>query len=180
MRLQRISVLMTVTTPPAGIESLAPVFRDWVREHRLTGSAVDVMTEPGGQRHAEVVLVGMEGDVAVQDTGRRTVLRYTLKRARDGEAAQHIVLALGRLLEAAGEVERDTGLLVDRSSVTVYIADRRNAPNTAQVRGSLQSEVVSAVTSTLGFVAPDIIGGSVDPRDPLSWTIRSATASLAA
>ncbi len=181
MQLQRISVVMPLDGPAASVGSVAPVSRRWSRERwsqRLSakGARGDRAADGSG-----VVLAGFDGDLVVEEGDQGPVLRYTLKSAEDGEPAQHIVLALGRLLEAAGRLERASGVRVDRSSVTVQIADRLNAPNTDEVRQRLQAEVVSAVTSTLGFATPDIIGGSVDPRDPLSWTLRGLAApSMAA
>ncbi len=180
MRLQRISVVVPLEDSSVSVEAVVPVFHKWIKERRLEGLPIDVARYGHVPNGPGVILIGFEGDLALEETTGAPALRYTLKRAEDGDAAQHIVLALGRLLEAAGELEKDAGIRVDRSSVTVRIADKLNAPNTDENRQALQGEVVSAVTSTLGFNAPDVIGGSTDPRDALSWTVRGGTASLAA
>lgn len=180
MRLQRISVVMPLVDPSTDIDSVIPVFHRWIKERRLEGLPIDVARYGHVPNGPGIILIGFEGDIAIEETTGVPALRYTLKRAEDGDAAQHVVLAIGRLLEAAAELEKETDIRVDRSSVTVRIADKLNAPNTDENRQAFQSEVVSAVTSTFGFAAPDIIGGSTDPRDALSWTIRESVTAAAA
>ncbi len=171
MTLQRISIAMPLVDAAADPESVVPVFHRWISERRLEGLPIDVARYGHVPDGPGVILIGFDGDLALEETGGHASLRFTLKRSQESDVTHQVALATGRLLEAAQELESDTDLRVDRTATTVRISDKLNAPNTDAVRAELVDAVVSGVAATVGYGAPQVTPGSTDPRDPVTWTI---------
>lgn len=180
MTLQRVSAVMPLVDRSFDPATAIPTFHEWIRERTLEGLPIDVARYGHVPQGPGIVLIGFEGDVAIEEADGVPALRYTLKRGGDGAVSQQVVLAVGRLVEAADRLHADLGVQVDRSQVTVRIADKLTAPNDDATRQALAPEVVTGVASVLGFGEPEITVGSTDPRDQLALTVSGTPAVVTA
>ncbi len=179
MRLQRLSVLAGFTDPGVDPEELVATFHNWVRDRTLGGLPIDVARYNHVPDGPGTVLIGFEGDYAVDMSLGRPALRYTLKRQNEGSVAELVALAVGRLQQAAAQLADDTGHTVDLAQVVVRIADKLVAPNTEATRQRVQCDVVAAVAAALGLSDPEVSFGTLDPRDPVTIVVSGVGAPAA-
>lgn len=171
MRLQRLSVLAPLVDADADPEDFVGVFHEWVRDTTLGGLPIDVARYNHVPNGPGTVLIGFEGDYAVETTSGAPALRYTLKRENQGSVAELVSLAVGRLQQAAAQLSTDTGHAVDLGRITVRIADRLVAPNTPEGRELVGGDVVAAVAAATGIDDPVAALGATDPREPITLTV---------
>ena len=180
MRLQRVSVIAPFANPDVNPETFVATFHGWVRDKTLGGLPIDVARYNHVPEGPGTVLIGFEGDYAVETSTGVPALRYTLKRENQGSVAELVSLAVGRLQQAAAAIASETGEAVDLGTVTVRIADKLVAPNTEQGRELVQADPVAAVAATVGFNDPTVAIGTLDPRDPITIVVTAPGAVGAA
>lgn len=169
MSLQRLSVSVPVTDTAIDPESLVPVFHRWIRENAVEGLLIDVARYAHVPDGPGIVLIGHEGDYALDLAGGRPWLRYTLKRDNVGTPKELIARAIRRL-DAAISAAEDDGIATDADAIVVQVYDRLRAPNTPQTSAMLTPDIVAAVEEARGVpVTPD--GASGDVRDPFRVTL---------
>ncbi len=87
-----------------------PIFHRWIQSGALDGLLIDVADYTHLNDGPQVVLVGHEGNLSVDDGGGRSGLVYTLKRAPEGPLVDRL-LAVVRMVATAGHLlESDTEL----------------------------------------------------------------------
>lgn len=171
MRLQRVSVLAPLASSNADPEDFVATFHTWVRDRTLGGLPIDVARYNHVPDGPGTVLIGFEGDYAIERSMGVPALRYTLKRENQGSVAEIVSLAVGRLQQAAARLHADTGVAVDTDTITVRIADKLEAPNTDATRQSIEGDVVAAVSASFGWDSPTVAFGTLDPRDPVTIVV---------
>lgn len=176
MRLQRVSVLAPFVDASVDPEAFVATFHNWVRDKTLGGLPIDVARYNHVPDGPGTLLIGYEGDYAVECSTGVPALRYTLKRENQGSVAELVTLAIGRLQHAAERIVADTGHGVDMGVITVRIADKLAAPNTEDGRQRVQADVVAAVSASVGIADPHVTFGSLDPRDPITIAIAASEA----
>jgi len=179
MRLQRLSVLAPFANSDVDPEVFVATFHGWVRDKTLGGLPIDVARYNHVPEGPGTVLIGFEGDYAVETSTGVPALRYTLKRENQGSVAELVSLAVGRLQQAAATIAAETGEAVDLGTITIRIADKLVAPNTDEGRQLVQTDAVAAVAATVGFADPQVAFGTLDPRDPITIVV-SAPGAVAA
>ena len=168
-------MLAPLTAPDADPEAFVATFHDWVRDKTLGGLPIDVARYAHVPDGPGTLLIGFEGDYAIDLSTGVSCLRYTLKRENQGSVAELVSLAIGRLQQAAAQLTADAGTEVDLTQVTVRIADKLVAPNTDEGRQLVQADVVAAATAALGLAEPEVAFGTLDPRDPITIVVSGAT-----
>jgi hypothetical protein len=178
-RLQRVSVAVPFVEevdPGAFI----PVFHDWIRRGAVEGMLIDVARYAHVYEGPGVMLVGHEGDYAVDFLGGAPSLRYTLKRDAPGTPRELVARSLRRLAGAIVEVRSAPGEEVDDGTIDIRVYDRLRAPNTAETAATLTSQIEAGVRDVLGHVAEGPVVLSTDPREPFGLRVRlTEAASLA-
>ena len=167
MSLQRLSVSIPLTDASIDPESIVPVFHGWIRENTVDGLLIDVARYghvPGGPG---IVLIGHEGDYALDLAGGRPWLRYTLKRDNEGTPQELVARALARL-DAAAAAAGSAGIGTDPKEVVIQVYDRLRAPNTAETAAALTPQVVAAIAQARGKEPTVMGGGEGDPRAPFA------------
>jgi hypothetical protein len=171
MRLQRLSVVAPFANADVDPEIFVGTFHEWVRDKTLGGLPIDVARYNHVPEGPGTVLIGFEGDYAVETSTGVPALRYTLKRDNQGSVAELVTLAVGRLQQAAATIAEQTGESVDFGTITLRIADKLVAPNTDAGRQLVQADAVAAVAATLGLTDPQVSIGTLDPRDPITLVV---------
>jgi hypothetical protein len=170
MSLQRISVSVPILDIAIDPESVVPMFHDWIRAGAVEGLLIDVARYAHVPDGPGIVLIGHEGDYALDLAAGRPWLRYTLKRDNDGSPRELVARSLSRLAEAAAQAAL-AGLETDDGEIVVRIYDRLRAPNDSAARVALTPEVTAGIGDVVGDVALRSSGLSDDPREPLGFRV---------
>jgi hypothetical protein len=168
MQLQRISVkFFTQDGVNVDLPAVIPVFHDWIKNASVPGMLIDVHDYkhvPGGPG---ILLVGHEGDYALDLADDQHGVTFTHKRKREteGDVAANLRTALTNAITAAQELQSATSITFDPSRVRVSVSDRRQAVNSDATDAALRP-IATAVAAELfgaGAVVSRIEG---DERTP--------------
>ena len=170
MSLQRVSVAVPFVSE-IDPEAFVPVFHDWIRRGAVEGLLIDVARYGHVQEGPGIMLVGHEGDYAIDLLGGRTSLRYTLKRDAPGTPQELVARALRRLTGAIAEAREVPGVELDEREVDVRVYDRLHAPNTPETAALLTGEIEAGVVDVLGDVTVSSRLLEDDPREPFGLRV---------
>ena len=148
MELQHLDVKLPLDPPsPAELEALIPIFHQWIRD----GDGDELLIDVADFRHVnggpEVILIGHEGNYALDNTDGRPGLRYTRKTALPGTNAERLGQAIGALAKARRRLEAEPALAgklrLDRHAMASRITVRHLAPNRQETLGGLAPEIAA-------------------------------------
>ena len=82
----RISAKLFIDQPTqANLDNVIPIFHDWIRDQKTDHLLIDVVDYRHVHNGPGVILIGHEGDYAIDAAKGRTGLLYTNKRSRSDE-----------------------------------------------------------------------------------------------
>ncbi len=129
-----------------------PVFHRWIQAKSLEGLLIDVADYTHLSDGPQVVLVGHQGNLSVDDAGGRTGLMYTLKRAPEGPLVDRF-LAVVRTLATAGHLLESDAELGDQVSFLgnelVFMPNDRLIAPADQASDELIRPTIQAVAERL-------------------------------
>ena len=134
-------------------EQFIAVFHDWVREQAGESVLIDVADYSHVPEGPGVMLIGLEADCSIDETGGRWGLLYNRKGAQDGNNADRIRDAVKHAADACVKLEAqfsEEGLAFSRTEFDVIINDRALAPNSAESWEAAQPEIQATLESVLG------------------------------
>jgi hypothetical protein len=150
--------------------TLIPIFHRWIQTHAVEGLLIDVTDYKHVPQGPGLLLIGHEGDYAIDESDGRLGLRYILKREPHDSLASQLATAIRRLQGAIRQLETDLPNLSFETSIgTIQFLDRLNAPNTPEFFAQAQAELgetfqLEAVTTdpravlTINFTAKALVG----------------------
>jgi hypothetical protein len=153
MDLNRISVKFPVAAPASvHTDKLVPLFHRWIQEHAIEGVLVDVANYDHVPDGPGVMLIGDEGDHAIDFTEGKPQFAYTRKRAMPGGLRDKLRITLRTALAGIKVLQDNPAphgpISIRLSEATISLIDRLHAPNNegtwAKVRGDIEA-VVSEV-----------------------------------
>lgn len=155
MNAQKIAVKLFLADPASLHHgALVPVFHQWIQaqavEEHLTVDVTDYEHVPSGPG---TVLVCHEGNFYGDSTDGRPGLMYQRKQPLPGDFSDRLTTVLRHTLLAAARLESHPGLKFRTDELTIKIADRLLAPNTAETFAAVRDQIESALTALLGPVA---------------------------
>jgi hypothetical protein len=181
MELHRISAKFFLAEPDGfDLAAVVPVFHRWIQERTVEGMPVDVADYRHVPDGPGVVLIGHEGDLAVDCVGGRVGVLYRRKRDMTGTLAERIAAVLRSAAAAAARLESDPAfagkvrIRTDEAELTLL--DRLRAPDTAAAFGALRPEIEKAAKAVFGGSAAAVERGGGDGRAALSVMIRPSAA----
>jgi hypothetical protein len=174
MTLQRVSVAVPLADASTTPDAFIPVFHDWIRRNAVDGLLIDVARYGHVHNGPGVMLVGHEGDYAIDFLDGRPSLRYTLKRDAPGTPSELVARSLRRLAGAIDEARVAPGIAVVEHEVDVRVYDRLRAPNTSETTAALTGEVEGGVRDVWGVPAVHSTTLSDDPREPFGLRVTVA------
>ncbi|MEE8433617.1 MAG: hypothetical protein V3S64_02405 [bacterium] len=148
MELQHLDVKLPLDPPtPAELEALIPIFQQWIRDG--DGDGDELLIDVADFRHVhggpEVILIGHEGNYALDNTDGRSGLRYTRKTVLPGTNAERLGQAIGALAKARRRLEAEPALAgklrFHRHEMEIRINDRHLAPNRQETFDALAPEI---------------------------------------
>jgi hypothetical protein len=139
MELQHVNVkLPVIDVAEFELESLIPIFHRWIQDKVFEERLLDIADYRHVHNGPGVVLIGHEGDYAVDNTDGRLGVRYNRKAALEGSNCDRLKQAARAALKACQTLEGETSLggrlRFNGQDVEVFINDRLLAPNREETR----------------------------------------------
>lgn len=166
-------------------ESVSPsafvkVFHRWIQRGAVEDMLIDVHNYAHIHEGTGILLVGHEGDYAIDFADGRPGILYRLKRGEKGEFVDALQVALRRVVAAAELLEQDSTLkgklAVARGEVDVAVLDRLQFPNEPDTFRAIEADLSRALESEVGMKDFALQRNENDPREPLS--IRAVSGAL--
>lgn len=175
--------------PPAFI----PLFHRWIQEHTAPGLSIDVADYAHVHQGPGVLLIGHEGDYALDFAGDRPGLLYRGKRQgwQDGAARPaeglleaRLRLVLGNLLHAAAALQTGAHRAGATAAAFRYrpdeiewsFPDRLQTPNDASTYQAVAARLAALLTQLTPDAEVQLRQTHPDPRLPLTITTTLAGA----
>ncbi len=155
MQLQHVNIKMFVEGP-LGIDParVIDIFHAWIRDKALDGLLIDVADYRHVPAGPGVMLIGLEGDYNLDNTGDRWGLRYNRKASLDGSNDDRLRQAIQAAAKACLLLEEtlanESPLKFCRDEFELCINDRAHAPNTPDTLSVCLPEVETFVAGFLG------------------------------
>ena len=119
-----------------------PVFHQWIREGALDGLLLDVADYRHLSDGPQLLLVGHEGNLALDESNGRSGLLYTAKRVPGDSFGARLSQVARRLLTAARRLEEDETLTpsprFDSGRIELISNDRLAAPTDEDAAAALR------------------------------------------
>jgi len=156
---------------------LIPVFHRWIQEHAVPGVLIDVADYSHVHEGPGVMLIGHEGDYALDERGGRRGLVYWSKRGHERDLATRLQAVARAALAAcerlAGEPELAGRLAFRGDALEVAARDRLAAPNSDATWRAFEPAV--AVLATALYPGLELsIARERDPKAPFAVTLEIA------
>lgn len=189
----RISAKLFIDQPTqANLDNVIPIFHDWIRDQKTDHLLIDVVDYRHVHNGPGVILIGHEGDYAIDAAKGRTGLLYTNKRSRSDEdyskpqdALQNrLFKSVQALLHAAVALEQEPAFsgkfALSAREIEITFLDRLQTPNSPETVAIL-TNIVAELAAKLypeQSVRVDAIdlGANRTPVIRLQTTERAATA----
>lgn len=130
------------------------VFHAWVKDQVFDGLLIDVADYRHVPAGPGILLVGLEGDFAMDNTDDRWGLRYNRKAPLAGSNADRFRQALSAAVEAGLRLQDqfadDGPLTFDPNAFELFVNDRALAPNTAETFAAFKPEIEGFLNTVLG------------------------------
>jgi hypothetical protein len=145
MNLQHVNVKLLASDPKkVDLEPLVPIFHSWIEQKVFEELLLDVADYRHVPAGPGVILIGLQADYSVDNTGDRLGVRYNRKAALDGDnqeclrqAAHAALIAFQRLEQ---EPRLDGKLRFDGQEIEVFVNDRLVAPNSEATREAFRAD----------------------------------------
>lgn len=177
MVLQHINVkLLLDHSDEIDLEPLVPVFHSWIQEQGRDELLLDVADYRHVHAGPGIVLIGLEANYSVDNTGNRPGVRYNRKAAFDGSNQDRLQQAAAAALKACRRLESDSRLnskfRFNGQEIEFSINDRLLAPNTAQTRDAIQPELAPFLAGLFSGTGFDV-SYDENPRNLFSVLVKS-------
>ena len=170
---ERIQIKLFLTEK-IDLTDLIPIFHRWIQENELDGLLIDVADYRHVPNGPGLLLMGHEGDYALDVADGRPGVTYKHKRDWPIEAetfTSRLALTMSRALRAAELLNRDAVLTVDLGRIEIRFADRLALPNTAESFESIREVLQSETQDHLGPIGTISNLAADDPRKALTLEI---------
>ncbi len=180
MELQQISAkIYAQNSTPLSSEVLIPIFHNWIRAGALDKLLIDVVDYSHVPNGPGVMLIAHEGHYGLDLSDGRPGVRWAAKRDPAGPPAQKIAAALSDALRAAQALENDpmtaNQIAFDTARILIRVESRLEVENKDDDLARLRPVVEQVLASLYGEAGFELSPLS-DPRDPIGFEVRGATA----
>jgi hypothetical protein len=146
IQLQHVNVkLFASDGAPVDLEPLIPIFNGWIRDRVFEEMLLDVADYRHVPNGPGMMVIGLQANYSVDNTGGRLGVRYNRKAALEGtnfdRLKQATRAALGCFQRLEAETSLKGALKFGGREVEVLINDRALAPNNDATRVSAQPEL---------------------------------------
>jgi hypothetical protein len=190
----RISAKLFIDQPTqANLDNAIPIFHDWIRDQKTDHLLIDVVDYRHVHNGPGVILIGHEGDYAIDAANGRTGLLYTNKRSRSAESysepqdalQNRLYKSVQALLHAAVALEQEPAfggtLALSTQEIEITFLDRLQTPNNPKTIAILTNAVAELAAKLYRDQAVQVdaidLGANRTPVIRLQTTESAATAS---
>jgi len=178
MNLQHVNVKLLARDPEkVDLEPLIPIFHSWIANKVFEELLLDVADYRHVPAGPGVVLIGLQADYSVDNTGDRLGVRYNRKAALDGDnqeclrQAARAALTAFQLLE--NEPHLEGKLKFDGREIEVFVNDRLVAPNREATREAFRVDFQKFFEQLLGG-GEFSLAYDTDPRRLFGLTLKTS------
>ena len=180
MELQHVNVKLRLTDAGGfDLEPLIPIFHSWIQNKVFEERLLDIADYRHVHNGPGVVLIGHEGDYAVDNTDGHLGVRYNRKAALEGSDRDRLKQAARAALNACQRLEGEASLggklRFNGQDVEVFINDRLLAPNREETREGVRPDF-EAFSEELFRGADYSSAYGSDPRRLFSVSLRASRA----
>ncbi|MBZ0300899.1 MAG: hypothetical protein K8J31_14215 [Anaerolineae bacterium] len=166
-------------SPPADVDlsKIVPIFQRWIQREWVEGMLIDIANYDHVHQGPGVILIGDEGDYALDTRDGKPGIMYTYKRQTADTLADNLRTASRRALVAGQKLSGErtlSGITFDYAQAQIMFLDRLNAPNTAEGLSVMAGEIESFVSVLYAGAKVQIDRTYSDPREPLSLSLTTA------
>jgi hypothetical protein len=130
------------------------IFHRWIQDQALEELLIDVADYRHVPNGPGVILVALEADYSMDNTGGRLGLRYNRKAPLAGSGEDRIRQALRSAAKACllleTELAEEGPLKFSRQQLELLVNDRALAPNTPETYAACQEELQTCLATVLG------------------------------
>jgi len=178
MELQHVNVKLLVKDPEGiDLEPLIPIFHSWIQDRVFEERLLDIADYRHVHHGPGVVLIGHEGDYAVDNTDGRLGVRYNRKNGLEGSNRDRMKQAARAALNACRRLESEASLgdklRFNGQDVEVFINDRLLAPNRLETREAVNLEFQSFAEELFGGAEHSLSYPS-EPRRLFAVSLRAS------
>src|SRR4051794_21881369 len=152
MQAQKLCVKLFLKDPAQlhGLK-LVPVFQSWIQMHAVEDHlAIDVADYEHVPDGPGTVLVTHEANFSLDNGGGRPGLLYQRKQPLPGGFGGRLGTIFSATLQGAARLEENPGLEFRTDEISLRIADRLLAPNTAETFATVKPELEAFLRKLLG------------------------------
>ena len=180
MELQHVNVKLLLADPEGfDLEPLIPIFHSWIQDKIFEERLLDIADYRHVHNGPGVVLIGHEGDYAVDNTDGHLGVRYNRKAALEGSNRDRLKQATRAALTACQCLEQETRLggklRFNGQDVEVFINDRLLAANREATRQAARPDFQAFSQALFRGADYSSVYGS-DPRRLFSVSLRASRA----
>jgi len=151
MELQHVNVKLLANAPASfDLEPLIPIFHSWIQDKVFDERLLDIADYRHVNDGPGIILIGLEGDYAVDNTGGRLGVRYNRKAGLAGSNAARLMQAAQAALSACRRLENEPALggklKFNGQDVELFVNDRMLAPNNEQTRAAVEPDLKAFFT----------------------------------
>lgn len=176
MELQHLNVKIFVDGElKVDLQRFIETFHRWVSAQVLDEMLIDVADYRHVPHGPGVVLIGLDADYGMNQTGGRFGLLHNRKAPVEGTNADRLRQALTAAASVCLRLESEMeGLRFSRTEFDLFINDRALAPNTAETFAACGDELTSALQGLLGHDDFELSYEVGDPRRLFTVAVRCA------
>lgn len=169
MNLQHLTIRFPFDgEPKLNLARAIELFHGWVSAQSLEGMSIDVVDYRHVPNGPGVVLIGLEGDYYLNETG----LRYSRKAAVEGTSLDALKQAFSAGSTVCSRLEAEfDGLKFCRKNFEIAVNDRAVAPNTIDTFEQIKGDIESFFAGELGAGSANVSYCEGDPRKLLTVKI---------
>ena len=154
------------------LPGLIPVFHGWIQEKKVDGLPIDVADYKHVVDGPGVLLVGHEGDYALDGANGRFGLRYDFKREWPHDTlAGRLHIVLQRLLHGAHLLAEDADLTVNTAALQLVFLDRLRTPNTAATLAAVRDDIEAVLKELFAGGPVSLAWVEADERRPFTLDV---------
>ncbi len=177
MQPKRFGVKFFVTDPGSvELSKFVPIYQRWIQRSWVEGLLIDVAAYEHVPQGPGIILIGDEGDYALDNRDGRPGLLYTRKRQM-GDTFQDSLRTTFRLaLLAAHKLTAEPtikGIGFDYTHAQIIFFDRLNTPNTPEALAAAAAEIGAFASSLYTSSDLSVDLAYADPREPLSVYVKA-------
>jgi len=168
----RINAKLFVTDETAvSLTNIIPVFHRWIQTQAVEGLLIDVADYKHVEDGPGILIIGHEGDYALDQENGRSGLLYTRKREwPTPEFKDRLRLVISLAVQATQILanEESLGLEFRTDELGLIFPDRLNAPNTPETLAALQDDITAVLAEIYGSDGITLTATSNDVKRPFA------------